>query len=69
MTTPSPKSEPSSRINPSALSLFSGAGGMDIGVEDAGFSICAQVESDEHCANTLRTAKKRGNGQAMIVSQ
>lgn len=68
MTTPSPKLEPSSRINPSALSLFSGAGGMDIGVEDAGFSICAQVESDEHCANTLRTAKKRGNRQAMIVN-
>lgn len=55
--------------NPSALSLFSGAGGMDIGVEDAGFSIRAQVEKDEHCVDTLQTAKKRRNTQALIIER
>ncbi len=37
-----------------ALSLFSGAGGMDIGIEHAGFDILAAVEMDHHCCDTLR---------------
>ena len=52
-----------------AISLFSGGGGMDIGVEDAGFSILAQVEKDQHCCNTLRTAKKRGNRKTAIIEK
>lgn len=37
-----------------ALSLFSGAGGLDLGISWAGFSTLACVELDPHCCNTLR---------------
>lgn len=37
-----------------AVSLFSGAGGMDIGVLQAGFNILACVEIDKNCCETLR---------------
>lgn len=37
-----------------AVSLFSGAGGMDIGVERAGFKNLCSVEFDPHCVATLR---------------
>ncbi len=50
-----------------ALSLFSGAGGMDIGVQDAGFNILAQIEIDKHCCNTLRTAREREKRDTKIV--
>ena len=51
----------------SALSLFSGAGGMDIGVQDAGFNILAQIEIDEHCCNTLRTARESEKRNTKII--
>ena len=44
---------------PIALSLFSGAGGMDLGVTQAGFRVLACVESDPHCCETLRAWTKR----------
>ena len=34
---------------PFNLSLFSGAGGMDIGLHQAGFTTKQYVESDEKC--------------------
>lgn len=37
------------------ISLFSGAGGMDIGFKDAGFDIAVMIEQDSSCCNTLRT--------------
>ena len=37
-----------------AISLFSGAGGMDIGVGQSGFSTICSIESDPHCAATLK---------------
>ncbi len=37
-----------------ALSLFSGAGGMDIGIKKAGFEVLACLELDEHACSTLR---------------
>lgn len=37
------------------ISLFSGAGGLDIGFENAGFSIAVAVEIDPACCDTLRT--------------
>jgi DNA (cytosine-5)-methyltransferase 1 len=44
----------------SAVSLFSGAGGLDLGLEWAGFDILAQVEMDPDCVDTLeRQAKDR----------
>ncbi len=39
---------------PKAISLFSGAGGLDIGLHMAGIQTVASVELDKHCANTLR---------------
>jgi DNA (cytosine-5)-methyltransferase 1 len=38
----------------SAISLFSGAGGLDLGIESAGFEVRVAVESDPECAATLR---------------
>ena len=52
-----------------AISLFSGAGGMDLGVQDAGFEVLAQIEIDEHCCNTLRAAKERGSSKTMIIEE
>ena len=42
-----------------AISLFAGAGGMDIGVDSAGFKTICAIESDPHCASTLRCNARR----------
>lgn len=42
------------------LSLFSGAGGLDIGFHDAGFEIIGQVEIEEKFVATLRANSGRG---------
>ena len=47
-----------------AMSLFSGAGGMDLGVRQAGFHNVCSVEIDKHCASTLRR-----NGASLVVEQ
>ena len=39
------------------ISLFSGAGGLDIGFENAGFKVVVCVEVDPSCCDTLRTNK------------
>lgn len=50
-----------------AVSLFSGAGGMDLGVAQAGFELLASVEIDPHCCETLRAwAKRKRNGMIVI---
>ncbi|MDE0508627.1 MAG: DNA cytosine methyltransferase [Gammaproteobacteria bacterium] len=36
-----------------AISLFAGAGGLDIGVDRAGFKTVCSVEMDPHCVSTL----------------
>src|SRR5690242_2930143 len=38
----------------SAISLFTGAGGLDLGFEAAGFETKVAVEFDERCVETLR---------------
>ena len=43
-----------STIRPTAISLFSGAGGMDIGFERAGFRTLAAIEKDPSCCKTVR---------------
>ncbi len=37
-----------------AISLFSGAGGLDVGLSQSGFETVAAVELDANCADTLR---------------
>ena len=50
-----------------AISLFSGAGGMDVGVRDAGFNILAEIEFDQHCCATLEAnAEAQGYGSRVI---
>ena len=41
-------------MNLNTISLFSGAMGLDLGVESAGFKICACVEMDKWAAQTIR---------------
>lgn len=36
------------------LSLFTGAMGLDLGIEKAGFEVVACVENDKHCVNTIK---------------
>ena len=36
------------------VSLFCGAGGMDVGIEKAGFKIVAASELDPHASNTYK---------------
>lgn len=55
------------RRKPAALSLFSGAGGLDLGASQAGVEILAHVEIDPHCCDTLRAWKKRENADALVV--
>ncbi len=41
-------------FQPTVISLFSGAGGLDIGLEQAGYVTNVCVEIDEHCRETLK---------------
>lgn len=50
----------------SAISLFSGAGGMDIGVRAAGFDILACFEIDKHCCETLRENIRREKRKTVV---
>ena len=50
-----------------AVSLFSGAGGMDIGVQQAGFHVLADVEFDEHCCSTLRANSENRENRPVII--
>lgn len=50
-----------------SISLFSGAGGMDIGIRQASFQVLAEVESDEHCVATLRAAAEREGRDTQVV--
>lgn len=43
---------------PVAISLFSGGGGLDIGLEDAGFQIKCAIEWNRYACETLRTNKQ-----------
>jgi DNA (cytosine-5)-methyltransferase 1 len=46
-------------MRPSVVSLFSGAGGLDIGLEDAGFEVVYCNDIDEDCTATLDSNKGR----------
>lgn len=55
-----------------AVSLFSGAGGLDIGLERAGFRTVATAEADRDCNETLRSNQAaripvpRGDGRTYL---
>ncbi len=53
----------------SAISLFSGAGGMDIGVRQAGFEIQACIEIAPHCCQTLQSAIERENTKTVLFEK
>lgn len=42
-----------------AISLFSGAGGIDYGLEAAGFQTAVALEMDRDCCATMRASRKR----------
>lgn len=45
-------------MNPTAVSLFSGAGGLDLGLEAAGFKVLLCVEKDLDCQRTLAANRR-----------
>ncbi|MBT6112464.1 MAG: DNA (cytosine-5-)-methyltransferase [Candidatus Marinimicrobia bacterium] len=47
--------------NYNVLSLFSGAGGLDLGFENKGFNHLECVEIDENCINTLKNNRPNWN--------
>lgn len=49
-----------------AISLFSGAGGMDIGVQQAGFQILSCLDSDKNCCETLRENIAREGRKTLV---
>lgn len=55
-----------------AISLFSGGGGLDCGVEEAGFNNICSIEIDPNCAETLRknsgSSKKVWNVDVRAIS-
>lgn len=52
-----------------ALSLFSGGGGMDIGVLQAGFDVKASIEIDPFCCETLRYAVEKEKRKTKVIEQ
>lgn len=51
---------------PTVISLFTGAGGLDLGFHAAGCRTAVAVEMDRHCCETLRTNKDRGYSWEVI---
>ncbi len=53
------RAEVERRERPVLISLFAGAGGLDLGLEDAGFRTVVANELEAHACETLRANKRR----------
>lgn len=53
----------------SGISLFSGAGGLDIGIRKSGFDVLACIEIDPHACDTLREAVIDQNHSTQVIEQ
>jgi DNA (cytosine-5)-methyltransferase 1 len=51
-----------------ALSLFSGGGGLDLGVERAGFRTLACIEKDPNCCETLANNQPKFFADATVIN-
>lgn len=58
---------PSSETKIKALSLFSGAGGLDLGAAQAGADVRASIEIDPHCCDTLRHWHQATNTDQLVI--
>lgn len=54
------------RLKPSVISLFTGAGGLDLGFHAAGLATAVAVEMDGRCCETLNANKLRGYSWEII---
>lgn len=52
-----------------AVSLFSGAGGLDLGIVQAGFQVLADIEIDRHCCSTLRANAEIRHEQKLVFEE
>ncbi len=50
-----------------ALSLFSGAGGLDLGLHASGWPVLAQIEMDPDCVATLKASRSRHRPQCIAA--
>lgn len=48
-----------------AIDLFAGAGGLSVGAAAAGVNVCAQVDSDHDCCESLRVNKRWHHGRVV----
>lgn len=50
-----------------AVGLFSGAGGLDLGLEQAGWTVAAQMDFDRDCALTLELAAQQQRTPPLVL--